>query len=48
MLAKFLLISVFFYQNAKNINTDYKFFKLNRKYYLSIFNKKDISPYSHF
>ena len=43
---KFLLIIEFIYNNVKNTNINHTFFKLNFKYHLYIFYKKDFNLYS--
>ena len=36
---------MFVYNNIRNINTNYLLFKLNYRYYLYIFYKKDLNLY---
>lgn len=38
----------FAYNNVKNTNTSYNFFKFYYNYYLHIFFKKNINPYFKF
>ena len=44
MIAKFLLIAEFAYNNAKNLSTNYTSFKLNCGYYLQVFFKENTNP----
>ena len=44
--ARFLPMTEFAYNNAKNASSDYTLFELNYGYHSRMFYKKDVKPYS--